>query len=313
MGNLNAVSPAQSPLSDLVQDYLDDRTAAGLSRKTIHDAYGYPLRSVFLPFCEREGVRTVPDVTQRVMNRFTTELLQRGGKRGPLSPHSVNAYTRNVNLFLSWARRQGELVEARGHLPKLPRRLIDVLDRDEILRMEAAAPTERDKLIIAVLAQTGMRAGELVGLRPDDLVLHNRKSFLRVVHAKGGDEREVGVHPDLARRLRRFIDHGRPADSPNRIFVALRRSPGGRIDALGPSGVLQMLREVAGRARVSKRVYTHLFRHSFITHALRKGMHPIMIRKIVGHSDSSTMIERNYEHLVGDDTYSALMEMFGDN
>jgi len=56
----------------------------------------------------------------------TSELLERGGKRGPLSRTSVHAYVRNVNLFLGWAQRQGESVEAKGQLPKLARRDIDV-------------------------------------------------------------------------------------------------------------------------------------------------------------------------------------------
>ena len=40
--------------------------------------------------------------------------------------------------------------------------------------MEAAAPAERDKLIIRVLADTGMRVGEVVGLRPEDILERNR-------------------------------------------------------------------------------------------------------------------------------------------
>jgi integrase/recombinase XerD len=312
LADLRVVAGAlPSSLTVLVDDYLADCRARGLSPKTVKDAYGYPLRGVFLPFCAREGIAEVQQISSRVMNRYSTELLEQGGKRGPLSRHSVHAYVRNVNLFLTWARKHGEAVEARGQLPKLPRRHLDVLTREEIRAMEAAAVTERDKLIIRVLADTGMRTGELVGLRLSDLQERNRLHFLRITRAKGGDERAAPIMPDLARRLRRYAEKGRPADAPERIFVALRRSPDGHTASLHESGVLQMIRDVGARARIAKRVYPHLFRHSFITEALRRGMNPLLVAKIVGHS-SLAMIQRNYEHLVADDSYEALARMLRD-
>lgn len=313
MSRLEVVTAGmRSPLATLVTDYLASCRARGLSPKTVKDSYGYPIEHVFLPFCAREGITAIDQLSNQVMDRYSSELLDRGGKRGPLSRHSVHAYVRNVNLFLTWARRQGEAVEAKGQLPKLPRRDVDVLSRQEIASMEAAAPTERDKLIIRILADTGMRNGELVGLRPADIVERNRTHFLRITRAKGGDSRLAPIMPDLARRLRRFADRGRPDDSPDRLFVALRRSPNGRIAPLQESGVLQMVRDIAARAHLQKRVYPHLFRHSFITEALRREMNPLMVAKIVGHS-SLVMIQRNYEHLVVDDTYDALSRMLRDS
>jgi integrase len=313
MSRLEVVTAGRrSPLATLVTDYLASCRARGLSPKTVKDSYGYPIEHVFLPFCAREGITAIDQLSNQVMDRYSSELLDRGGKRGPLSRHSVHAYVRNVNLFLTWARRQGEAVEAKGQLPKLPRRDVDVLSRQEIASMEAAAPTERDKLIIRILADTGMRNGELVGLRPADIVERNRTHFLRITRAKGGDSRLAPIMPDLARRLRRFADRGRPDDSPDRLFVALRRSPNGRSAPLQESGVLQMVRDIAARAHLQKRVYPHLFRHSFITEALRREMNPLMVAKIVGHS-SLVMIQRNYEHLVVDDTYDALSRMLRDS
>ncbi len=309
MSRLKVVAAtSEPPLARLVDDYLSSCRARGLSPKTVKDSYGYPLQHVFLPFCAREGITNVDELSNQVMDRYSSELLERGGKRGALSRHSVHAYVRNVNLFLGWARRQGESVEAKGQLPKLARRDIDVLSREEISAMEAAAPTERDKLIIRVLADTGMRVGELVGLRPADVIERNRAHFLRITRAKGGDSRLAPIMPELARRLRRYAEKGRPDHAPDRLFVALRRSPNGRTAPLETSGVLQMVRDIAERAHVAKRVYPHLFRHSFITEALRRGMNPLMVAKIVGHS-SLVMIQRNYEHLVVDDTYDALSRM----
>jgi len=88
-----------------------------------------------------------------------------------MSKHSVHAYIRAINHFLSWANREGEPVAVKAQLPRLPKQFVDVLSRGDIQAMEDAAQTERDKLIVRTLADTGIRVGELVALRPSDLQL----------------------------------------------------------------------------------------------------------------------------------------------
>ncbi len=56
----------------------------------------------------------------------------------------------------------------------------------------------------------------------------------------------------------------------------------------------------------SRRIYPHLFRHSFVTEQLRRGMQPILVAKIVGHS-SLEMVDRVYQHLSVSDAHEALM------
>ncbi|HEY4025667.1 MAG TPA: hypothetical protein VGO86_04475, partial [Candidatus Dormibacteraeota bacterium] len=125
-------------LHRLVEDYLADCRARGLAPKSLH-AYGYPLEHVVLPWCERHGITEPADLDARALNRFTSSLLEQGGKRGALSRHSVASYVRSVNLFLRWCLREGEIGEA----PKVPRRALDVLTRKEIDRMTEVASTER--------------------------------------------------------------------------------------------------------------------------------------------------------------------------
>jgi len=76
---------------------------------------------------------------------------------------------RAVNHLLNWYRATGEEAPGHAQLPRIPKRLVDVLSREEIQAMEDAAQTERDKLIIRLLADTGMRVGELVALRSQPL------------------------------------------------------------------------------------------------------------------------------------------------
>ena len=229
-----------------------------------------------------------------------------GGK--PLSRFSVASYTRHINVFLKWARSEGELPgTARMQSSRPKRKVLEVLSREEIEAMEGVAETERDKLIIRILADTGIRLGELLALRVDDVSRQGRAQFLRI-HGKGEDERLVPI-PRLHARLQRFIERGRPRDAlSDRIFLSRRRGGGGDYEPLAKAGVEQMLRLTAEKAGIKKRVYPHLLRHSFATWSLRGGMGPLQLMQIMGHT-SLDMITNVYSHLVPQDSYDALARL----
>jgi integrase/recombinase XerD len=111
--------------------------------------------------------------------------------------------------MLAWARDPASGVEderpdGKVRLPKLGRPVEDILSREEIERLEDTARSERDKLIIRVFGDTGMRVGELVRLRTDDQVVRQRKNFLHV-RGKGDLDRLVPIiEPALWRGLQRF-------------------------------------------------------------------------------------------------------------
>lgn len=193
-------------------------------------------------------------------------------------------------------------------LPTLPRRVLDVLDRDEIDRLEAAAKSERDRLIIRILCDCGLRAEELCSLRPESVLRRDRQAHL-AVKGKGERDRLVPLPPPLLRRVENYIRGGRPHDTrAPQLFVGLRRGRSGDYESLTPSGILQLVARATDQAGIKKRVYTHLLRHSFITNALRAGMSSVLVSKIAGHS-SLRMIERVYSHLTDDDAYDAMILM----
>jgi integrase/recombinase XerD len=302
-----APKPATA-IERLVEDFLTSGRARGLSPKTIREGYGYPLRQILLPWCAREGIVEPKQLSApRLLDRLTAQLLEEGGKRGPLSRHSVHTYVRAINVFLAWAYEQGELDgRTRAQTPQVPKHLIDVLSREEIQAMEDLAPTERDKLIVRLLADSGIRVGELVGLRVGDLVEQGRSYYIKV-EGKGSRQRLVPV-PRLYRRLQRYALRGRPKDvRGDRLFVSLRRRGGGDYEPLTASGVAQMVRNLGEMAGIKKRIYPHLFRHSFITHQLNRGMNPVQLAAIVGHS-SLTMIQQVYAHLTPQDAYEAMLK-----
>jgi len=167
MPDLTVVRPAEpSALERLVDDYLLACRAKGLSPNTIDNSYGYPLRGILLPWCAERGVNDLAALTSRTIDAFSVYLMEQPGRRGrQLSRASVHAYIRSVRGFLTWCEREGEAVTARPSLPKLPRRVLDVLDREEIKRLVAAAPTERDRLILSILADCGLRAAKQRAVR----------------------------------------------------------------------------------------------------------------------------------------------------
>jgi len=71
--------------------------------------------------------------------------------------------------------------------------------------------------------------------------------------------------------------------------------------------VAQLLRTAAWNAGIEKRVYPHLLRHSFATWQLSRGMNPIQLAQILGHS-SLAMIQTVYAHLSPQDAHAALLK-----
>jgi integrase/recombinase XerD len=297
-----------SAIEGLVEDYLAACRARGLSPKTVKMAYGYPLRGTFLPWCERQGITEVSELTTRVLERFSSELLEVGGKRGKLSKDTVWTYMKAVRAFLAWAKAEGENVEAEARLPRLPQRVIEVLSRQEVQRIEDAADSERDRLIVRILADTGIRVGELVKLRERDLQDRDRSPYLHV-QGKGERERLVPISPALARRLRRYAERSRTADAnTDRLFISRRRALSGHYEAITESGVQQLIRDLGEQAGIRRRVHPHLFRHSAATYMLQRGMNPLLVAQVLGHS-SLAMIQRVYAHLTPSDAHQALMQV----
>jgi len=302
-----AVIPGGRPTgwARLVSDFEASVQASGLSFRTV-EHYSDVLRRVLLGYCAENGIEPTA-LTKRDLERLSAGLLQAGR-----SKQSVKTYMSAINRFLRWCAEEGELAALRGPEPKVGRRILDVLSREEIRQIEAAAATERDKLIVRVLADTGMRVGELLRLRVDDLVSDGRERYLRVLGrsqgggAKGDAGRLVPITPGLHMRLDRYARRGRPECNTDRLFVTLERRPTGDYEPLAERSVQGLVTMLGKKAGIAKHVHPHLFRHSLATNLLRKHVNPIQVRDILGHT-SLAMIDRVYSHLVASDAHEALM------
>jgi integrase len=292
-----------TPLSRLVEDYLASCRARGLSPRT-DEQYGYALRAVLLRWCEDEGITRLEDLDQRAFDRYTSFLLQKRNRYGqPVSKHAVHSFIRPVRLLLNWAKREGEEVHGKPQLPRREKPVKDVLSREEIDRMEAVMASERDKLIVRIFGDCGLRLDELTRLKPEDVVRGSRQAHLRVL-GKRGRIRDVPLPPSLLRRLDRFIDARSDEREVEGIFYGHRRRAG-LYEPLTDMGVYQVVKDAARRARIAKRVYPHLLRASWITEMLRRSMNPIQLSFIAG--CSIDVIMAHYVFLTKDDAYEAMI------
>jgi site-specific recombinase XerD len=298
----------RSPLRNLVDDYLMHGEARGLAPKTLH-GYGYSLEQIFLPWCTEEGIADVAELDRRAVDRFTSTLLKRSHPDGrEISRHTVSSYIRPVRLLLNWASREGEDVRAKPQLPRCEQMPRDVLNREEMDRLEKAKPTERDKLIIRIFGDCGLRLDELTKLTSRDIVRSGRQGFLRVL-GKRNRVRDVPVPPQLLRRIERHIANRPDERQSDQIFLTLRRGPDGAYGPLTPHGVEEAITDAGARAALGKRVYPHLLRHSWMTEMVRTGMHPFQLSVIAGASPQ--VIARYYTHLTKSDAYEAMLRSLG--
>lgn len=193
--------------------------------------------------------------------------------------------------------------KVRAHTPQLPKRIIEVLSREEIDKLEQAARSPRDALIVRLLSETGLRASELVGLRVKDLVQHGQRTMLKAT-GKGARDRMVPVPPATFRRLRRMaVD----LSQEDRLFRSRKRSRVGIYPPLNVAALQQMLNNLGEEAGMTKPVHAHAFRHAVATYLLQQGMNPLLVAQLLGHS-SLRMIQMHYGHLTAADTYDALIE-----
>ncbi len=300
-------------IEQAVDDYLAAVHARGGSART-DEYYDAVLRKRFLPWVAAEKITGLDQLDQRHLDRLNAALLDEvnvhTGK--PLSRASVNSYLRGIRMFLSWAKVAGRDYRLKVQGVKVGKKERTTLSRGQMNALENAAPTERDKLIIRLFADTGIRLTELLALTPESMIegqgRDRQRRWLRV-HGKGNRERLVPLMPAVFTRLRKYATQGRPADcGTDRIFISLRRRPqSGQYEALAARAVQQMLKAVSDRAGLDKANPHHL-RHSNVTNSLRDGMNPVALASMLGHRDLS-MINEVYAHLNPSDVYDQLAKV----
>ncbi|GIV35035.1 MAG: tyrosine recombinase [Chitinophagales bacterium] len=161
--------------------------------------------------------------------------------------------------------------------PRKARELPKVLSENEVLAMLKATTNLKHKSIIAVLYSAGLRRGELLNLRKEDIFFDKNIIFVR--GGKGKKDRITLLSANTAKVLKRYLE----MDKPKKLLF---EGPGGT--PYSPTSVGNIIKEAARKAGIQKRVTAHMLRHSFATHLLEQGVDVLYIQHLLGHYSPKT-------------------------
>jgi site-specific recombinase XerD len=142
----------------------------------------------------------------------------------------------------------------------------------------------RDYAVLLLLARLGLRAGEVVSLRMDDL---RWRSGEIVVRGKGRLLDHLPLICDVGEALAAYIHDDRGVSSSRHVFL---RTWAPRVGLTGPAAVGHIVRKALRRAGVrrSGRGAAHLFRHGLATKMIRRGASLAEIAEVLRHRSQNT-------------------------
>jgi integrase/recombinase XerD len=219
--------------------------------------------------------KVTEDIAEKVLHRFGTRYTPGTGWRYA---------TLVMQVFKFFALGQLLLASPFGKipLPEQPDRLpLPALNAEEV-QLLLAAPNLRQpwglrtRAFLEVLYSTGLRLGECIGIKLQDVDFH--RGVIRVM-GKGAKERLVPVGDEALRWIRRYLDEVRPryAGSLQELWVGYTGRPMIR------HCIQTAIRKTAVRAGIKKPVTAHTLRRTFATHLLRRGASVRVVQEILGH------------------------------
>jgi site-specific recombinase XerD len=173
---------------------------------------------------------------------------------------------------------------ARWRLSTLPKHLPAAQVRQVLRNCDrSTALGRRDYAILLLLARLGLRAGEVVKLRLEDIDWENARI---TVCGKGGKWAQLPLPADVAKATARYLRHDRPRCACRRLFIR-DYAP---IEGFSRAGSIASIvkRALAKAGVVSARKGAHLLRHSLATEMLRKGASLDEIGEVLRHKSSDT-------------------------
>lgn len=182
---------------------------------------------------------------------------------------------------------------------------VDILSKEEVQQMLKFATNPRDKALIALLYDSGIRAGELLNMKKKDINLRSDPAHI-VVDGKTG-MRQVPIVfsvPYLSTYL-----NGVENTIANDESIWRNRARSHIRGSLDEAGLSKMLKEVAQAAGITKRVYPHLFRHSRATFYANK-LTEQQLKAYFGWTKDSSMAS-TYVHMSGRDIDGAILSANG--
>ena len=228
------------------------------SKQTIK-SYLYSV-SEFLKYTDKKGVN----------KEIVKEYIQK--EISKKDPSTVSSEISAIKFFFNKVLNQK--VELQH--PKRNKKIPEILTIKELKALIVNTSNIKHKLIIKLLYGCGLRVSELVNLRKEDL--NFEEELIHIKLAKGRKDRFVKIPDSIVNELKSYYE----LDDSGVLFSSNR---GGKLTT---ATIQAILKNASKKAKIKKRVYPHLLRHSFATHLLEQGTDLRIIQKLLGHSDIKT-------------------------
>jgi len=175
-----------------------------------------------------------------------------------------------------------------------------VLSVDEIQSMFDSCENLKHKVILGLLYSCGLRVSELINMKWSHI--DRSRKIINVIQAKGKKDRQIGLNESMIPVLEKYY----------RIYKSKEYVLNGQNGSLQYSerSVGEVVKQLAVKAGIKKRVYTHLIRHCYATHMVEKKVDINLIQKFLGHASVKTT--NIYTHISNNliaDAYSPLSQI----
>ena len=224
-----------------------------------------------------------------------------------LSPTSQARILSGIKTFYLFMSLEHDLTEnptALIETPRLARKIPDILNIGEIEQLIDAIDLStpegtRNKTMLEVLYGCGLRVSELVGLKISNLFLD--VEFIKV-EGKGNKERLIPIGSQAIKFLRIYLNEVRVHQKikpgyEDFVFLNRRGAPLTRVM------VFIIIRDLATKIDLKKKISPHTFRHSFASHLVEGGADLRAVQDMLGHESITTTeiythVDRDYLHSV---------------
>lgn len=262
-------------------NFLQAKRTASASPNTLK-LYSKHLNMIFPWFIEHD-VDTIAKITPESIRGFLDYLMDKGHNKG-----GVHISYRILKTYLNFIWDEYDLLTrnpiTKVSLPRPKPKPLEGISIEEVEAMLKACKNNqfpaRDRAIISVLADTGLRRSELMGLKFQDVNADSGRIVIK--HGKGDKFRIVYAGKECRKALRKYInclEDIKPTDS---FWLTDEGDP------ISADGVLSMLRRTQASAGIEKTHCFHDFRRCCAITRLRLGEDIFTISRLLGHSDIET-------------------------
>jgi integrase/recombinase XerD len=216
-----------------------------------------------------------------------------------VTPRTQARVISGIKAFFSYIMYE-EIIEANPtallEIPKIGKKLPVVLSVEEIDRLLAAIDLskpegQRNKAILETLYSCGLRVTELINLKISNV--YPDLGFVRVV-GKGNKERLIPISPKALKEINLYYQDRRRLpniDKGDGNIVFLNR----RGKRLTRVMIFTIVKDLANKIQLKKKISPHTFRHSFATHLVEGGADLRAVQEMLGHE--SILTTEIYTHL----------------